>query len=236
MLRLFRYLRRKIIQDGNLKNYFIYAIGEILLIMVGILLALQVNTIKENKEKRKDELTVYKTIRDQIKNYKDILENDLNFNKDFMMQFEYANVIIENKDRTKTDTLGKIASQLINFSDFDGTGDIYETIVNSGEIKLLNNANIVDEVRRLEEQFLLINRSENIHYEFIKAYIVSSLKSNVNFSTGELQNPEVLFKTEFQNIILISLKIMGEKDEAYRSTIRDIDRIVHLIDKELKRR
>ncbi|MBK7477552.1 MAG: hypothetical protein IPI11_16690 [Haliscomenobacter sp.] len=205
-----------------MKKYFIYAIGEILLIMIGILLALKVNTMQENQIKRSDELTVYKTIRDQIKNYKAILEKDFYFNKSYMAQFEYAHSIIERNDRTQTDTLGKIASQLINFSDFDGTGDIYETIVHSGEVKLLGNAAIVDEVRKLEEQFLLINRSETIHYEFIRTYVVSSLKNNVQFETGRLQNPEALFETEFQNIILISLKIMGEKDEAYHTAIRDI--------------
>ncbi len=235
MLRLFRYLRRKMIENVNLKNYFIYAIGEILLIMIGILLALQINNMKENKVKRSDELTLYKTIRDQIKNYKSILEDDLDFNKNFMIQFEYANEIIEKNDRTKADTLGKIASQLINYSDFDGTGDIYETIVNSGAIKLLSNSNIVDEIRKLEEQFLLINRSENIHYELIITNVVPSVKNNLKLSTGELQNLENLYKVEFQNIILILLKIMSEKDRAYHSTIKDIDNITNLIDQELKK-
>jgi hypothetical protein len=42
-MKLFRKIRQVLIQDGNIKKYLLYAIGEILLVMVGILLAFQVN-------------------------------------------------------------------------------------------------------------------------------------------------------------------------------------------------
>ena len=56
MLKFFRRIRRKLIKDGNLKRYLIYAIGEILLVMIGILLALQVNNSNENRKAKKEEL------------------------------------------------------------------------------------------------------------------------------------------------------------------------------------
>lgn len=43
MLGFLRQLRRKLIEEGHLKKYLIYAVGEVLLVMIGILLALQVN-------------------------------------------------------------------------------------------------------------------------------------------------------------------------------------------------
>lgn len=41
--------------EGNLRKYLVYAIGEILLVMIGILLALQVNNWNEQKKERKKE-------------------------------------------------------------------------------------------------------------------------------------------------------------------------------------
>lgn len=50
MLKFFRRIRMKLLQKGNLKRYLVYALGEILLVMIGILLALQVNNWNEERK------------------------------------------------------------------------------------------------------------------------------------------------------------------------------------------
>jgi hypothetical protein len=67
MLKFFRRIRRKLIDEGNLKRYLIYAIGEILLVMIGILLALQVNNWSENKKEKRLETDTLLEIRDALK-------------------------------------------------------------------------------------------------------------------------------------------------------------------------
>ncbi len=47
MLTFFRKIRRKVLTDGLLSNYLLYAIGEIFLIVIGILIALQINNWNE---------------------------------------------------------------------------------------------------------------------------------------------------------------------------------------------
>ncbi len=49
MLRFFRQIRQKLLVNGNVRKYFWYALGEILLVMIGILLALQVNNWNEKR-------------------------------------------------------------------------------------------------------------------------------------------------------------------------------------------
>jgi hypothetical protein len=80
MLKFFRSIRRKLIDGGSLKKYIIYAIGEILLVMIGILLALQVNNWNEYAKLRLAEKSVLIEIKrdlDQnILQLKNILETD----------------------------------------------------------------------------------------------------------------------------------------------------------------
>ena len=48
MIKFFRRIRQQLLDEGKLKRYLIYAIGEILLVMIGILLALQINNWNES--------------------------------------------------------------------------------------------------------------------------------------------------------------------------------------------
>jgi hypothetical protein len=52
MLRFFRQIRQKLLTDNKFSKYLLYAIGEILLVMIGILLALQVNNWNEERKSR----------------------------------------------------------------------------------------------------------------------------------------------------------------------------------------
>ena len=79
MLNFLRRIRRKLIDEGSLKRYLIYAIGEILLVMIGILLALQVNNWNEKNKSQKEEQVILKSLQtefqDNIKNLEQVLES-----------------------------------------------------------------------------------------------------------------------------------------------------------------
>ena len=49
MLKFFRTIRKKLIEEDNVRKYLLYAIGEILLVVIGILIALQVNNWNEQR-------------------------------------------------------------------------------------------------------------------------------------------------------------------------------------------
>lgn len=49
MLQFLRRIRKKLIEDGKFKNYLLYALGELFLVVLGILIALQINALYQKK-------------------------------------------------------------------------------------------------------------------------------------------------------------------------------------------
>ncbi|HKK40169.1 MAG TPA: hypothetical protein VJ949_12175, partial [Cryomorphaceae bacterium] len=52
MLKFFRNIRKKFIEQSNVRSYLIYAIGEIILVVLGILIALEVNNANEERKEK----------------------------------------------------------------------------------------------------------------------------------------------------------------------------------------
>ena len=53
MITLFHRIRQRFIESGSVTKYLLYAIGEILLVVIGILIALQVNNWNEERLQQK---------------------------------------------------------------------------------------------------------------------------------------------------------------------------------------
>ena len=136
-----------------------------------------------------------------------------------MVQFAFANKVIETNDRSKMDTLGAIIPKLTNYSAFDRQSNIYETMVNSGEIK---------------EVYLYIDRMENIHHEAMMRYAGPAVTRTVSWSTRKIQEPDKVYSYEFQNLILTLMHVMEEKDDTYNKAIKEIEALTALIDAALQ--
>lgn len=226
-------IRISLIKGGNIKRYLLYAIGEVLLVMIGISLAFQADNWNEDRLKKDEESINYQNIRDQIIADKEVIQGQIHFNNRYMAQFKYAYTIIDTKDRSKMDTLGLIIRNLLQYSDFDRQGNIYETMVNSGELKILRNHKIVNGIRVLEEKYMYINRMENIHYDATMNHVAAAINPVVSYATAEIKKPDQVFHYEFQNLLIMLLQVMDEKNKTYTEAINQIEYIKELINSEL---
>lgn len=234
-MKLFRSIRENLIKEADFKSYLVYAFGEILLVMIGISLAFQLDNWNENRLEENTAINYYENIREQIADDKTLIQEQIGFNNHYMAEFKYANAILNANDRSKMDTLGRIVRNLTQYSDFDKKGNIYETLVNSGEIKLLRNHSIVNSIRELEEKYTYINRMENIHYDAMMNHVIVATNPILKFSDASVQKPDQLYSYQFQNLVLSLIQIMTEKDKVYHEALHEINKITDKIDAELKK-
>lgn len=80
-MKFFRKVRQDMIDTGSLRRYFAYAVGEILLVMIGILLALQVNNWNERRKEKLVELEFLKGLEGEMRANRDQMINAIEAHK-----------------------------------------------------------------------------------------------------------------------------------------------------------
>ncbi len=79
MLTHLRKFRKSLLDSASFRKYLIYAVGEILLVMIGILLALQVNNWNQGRKERKEEKVVLETMLNTLQSNNEFSEFFIGF-------------------------------------------------------------------------------------------------------------------------------------------------------------
>ena len=66
MIKFFRNIRKKLLAEGKTTNYLKYAIGEIILVVIGILIALQINNWNQDRLDRNFETVMLKEVKSSL--------------------------------------------------------------------------------------------------------------------------------------------------------------------------
>lgn len=193
MLKFFRKIRRNLVREGNLKKYLIYAIGEILLVMIGILLALQVNNWNLNaKNEEKLESFLVKLKKDIESDIAFISGRDTFFSKLESNSEKAINKFYEAK--TVQDILFVDSLFSSQWNDLRINKSVYQEMLSTGSIYTLKNKALQDKLTN--------------YYSFIESH--QYYIKEVNEISTQLRNSEHLFSL---HLLLNSEKIDTQKLE-----------------------
>lgn len=233
MLLFLKKIRRQIIADNKLGKYLLYALGEICLVVIGILIALQIDNWNTERVLKEDARKSYENLKRQVTEDQNELAEMKAVNTYLTEAFEYANKIIVAHDQNKTDSLALITMGLSQYSDFHRSGSIYETLVNSGDLKLLKNEEITNALQQLEATYIFINKLEDMNWGLIINELSPELKGVINYTTREVIKPDKLYAVELQNIFYEVSNLNKIKNTVYDQALGEIEAIISLIDEEL---
>ena len=103
MIKFFRRIRQKFLEEGRLSKYLIYAIGEILLVVIGILIALQINNWNKKKVTNTYELRLlqglHSSIENKIEDWSFILNNNHKADSSYQIVKKCLEVLCPNDDQ-----------------------------------------------------------------------------------------------------------------------------------------
>lgn len=143
MIKFFRNIRRVMISNNRASKYVLYAIGEIILVVIGILIALQINNWNENKKNIKFENEILTQIRDNLQKDKKSLENIRSI---YFQAIKSSELLIDPDTRKKyNDSVPYWLGDVIQFNRFQPITSSYEALKSEG-LQLVRNSELRQEL------------------------------------------------------------------------------------------
>jgi len=142
MIKVFRRIRQQLLSENKVSRYLLYAIGEIILVVIGILIALQINNTNEVKKQRTKEVQFLKNLKAdlifeeaQLDRYIEIRESMVNS----------AKIILDHFNGKPVEDI-----QLFNYHNFNveiwqafqRNNNTFLELVNSGNLTIISNDSI----------------------------------------------------------------------------------------------
>jgi hypothetical protein len=207
MIKFFRKIRQKLLSENKTGKYFKYAIGEIVLVVIGILIALGINNWNENRkteEKTKQFLISLKSdLRNDLNEITKVTEDQFVRSKAMTDAIELSNnpdlETIYLKDSIKSYDAGR------NFTFFPTVGS-YNSASNSGLIDHINNEELKRSILNLYEHLylrithngeILDERTGQMDWES-RRYIENS-KQSLFFDKEALLNDDFIHQLNYVN-------------------------------------
>lgn len=210
-MRIFNRIRSNLLHEGKFGRYLRYAIGEIILVVIGILLALSINSWNTRRLEKKQEVKILRQIKEEYK------DNRAQLVSKIQGRFEIMNAakrIIAYRDTAKTvppDSLEKYVPLTLFRPTFDPATGVMDELVNSGKLYLIAN----DSLRILltnwyGKYFTEVREEEQVAMDFVQREYLPFLMHNYQlrnafhsiYESSELEYLWFTFdKEQFQTLL-----------------------------------
>ena len=226
MIKFFRKIRQKLIVENRFNKYLLYAIGEIILVVIGILIALQINNWNENKKNSISE-TIY--LNEMLEDFENNLQRSIDITSeiesDLTKLIELLKQSALEEPSIPVSSLNEFCAIINEMPTYTSTDRAYNNIIGSGEFKIITSREIKTELAKYYKALELIKLVQTTHeMELVNSfqpYIIDYLDFQaVNAfrvedfelppAVEELKILDVINERKFRNIITLKLTILSD--------------------------
>jgi hypothetical protein len=240
MLFLLRKIRHKLMQKNKITDYLLYAMGEIVLVVIGILIALSLNNWNEDRKTKKIEIRYLKEIRANL--LFDL--NDLDFNIQFNEERFRATKIVLNHLRNQLpyhDSLDVHLSNIALATLSRPNSSAFQSVSTKG-IEIISNDSLRAKISKLytfEYGYLMdFERHDDHPHQFsvIWPEIIEALEiDSLTRAARPIDYKDLVSNIPFRNMLTSNLTIRGHMVGVYRRTKKMVTELIDEIDHELER-
>jgi hypothetical protein len=197
MSKIFRKIRQSLLKPNDVGSYLIYAIGEIALVMIGILLALQVNNWNENRKTKKQLQSILNTVSTDLKTDTIRANSILQFYDTIKKK---SDLILQKKmNRNNYKECPTCLSLVSIYQPFVIQKKGYELLENFSDNNEVKNDTLVNRITQFYNSFNLLINDSNV---FIKDEVLKNIETFktkdwfVDWSLGTITEEMIIFFTE----------------------------------------
>ena len=243
MIKFFRKIRHNLLLKNQTGKYFKYAIGEIVLVVIGILIALQINNWNQNRIDRNDEKDIIAKLNNDFKENKKLLEvYILNLQNEMDANNELMRLIGASKKELLKRNLDSLFFASLSANELAFADNTLKNIIQSGRLNVLKNENItmllykwneLSEIRKIR-----INKLDDWHNDKYTPYLLPKISFKEMDATGNYEwsgkskiKPdyyELFQEIEFENYLDNSQWLHQQILERCQETGKMIDRIINV--------
>jgi hypothetical protein len=140
MISFFRKIRQKLLEQGRAARYLTYALGEIILVVCGILIALQINTWNENRINKDKEKLIINDLHQEFQKNKVKLAATISYHRAILGATREVMRLIGEPDEVilqhNTDSLIYLT---IDYTDFSPSQSVISELISSGKLNLISS-------------------------------------------------------------------------------------------------
>ncbi len=157
MIKFFRHIRKSLLTQGKTGKYFKYAFGEIILVVIGILIALQINNWNENRKERAQEQELLLQLQSEFQSNLEQLDKKTDMRNQMNSAALKLLHAIDHPETRNVDSITKHIGQTAVNPTFD---PIINDINSSGRIQLLQNVDLKERLARWTSEVIQVTEEE----------------------------------------------------------------------------
>lgn len=249
MISFFRKIRHQLLSQNRITRYLAYALGEIFLVVIGILIALQVNNYREAQQTKSRETAFLHGLRSDLLLNLDELQRSIDRYSSAGRSAEVMISYFDGAPITNTDSVNFHTMEVLYWDPFIRNNTTLREIISSGSLGILSDDSLKNELLRMELSYDKIDGDqEHMRYDYqeylygpffrigdvgqaYKDYM--AILGGVEQATKNTRNADIIkvllndpaYKNGFSLCLLNGKDLISKLEEMVISTRRSLARI-----------